>query len=339
MYQPNFDLTTKLLDNTAQIERFYGQLEGMRIPQKLELNLERDNLVQSSYISNSIEGNPLSLPEVTNLLLDDRVPVNRDELEVKNYYYLLQNLPQLISKNWSLKLIIDLHQQLLAGVEDQIAGQIRDTRVVIGHYIEKKQGVKLKVKHEPPFHSKRKIKQQLRLLLKWLEQSQVTPVLQSGIFHHQYVYLHPFIDGNGRTCRLLTALVFLKNDYLINKYFVLDDYYDLDREKYSDMLSSADQGDKTQWLEYFTDGVKYSLQSALSKLDAAMQQLSVEDRPTNREKDAIAFLQTYPEVTSSQLAEKLEVSRQQAHKLLSSLVEKGLVEKKGETKASYYRLK
>ncbi len=47
-----------------------------------------------------------------------------------------------------------------------------------------------------------------------------------------------------------------------NKYFVLDDYYDIDRIQYSDKLHSADTGNQTQWLEYFTDGVKYSLQSA-----------------------------------------------------------------------------
>ena len=82
MFQPKFTLSAKLLTNITEIERFYGRLEALRVPQNLQLNLERRNLIRSSYISNSIEGNPLSLPEVTNLLLSSRLPVNRDEKEV-----------------------------------------------------------------------------------------------------------------------------------------------------------------------------------------------------------------------------------------------------------------
>ena len=58
MFKPKFELTPKLLGNITKIERLYGQIEGLKIPQKLELNLHRDNLIQSSYASNSIEGNP-----------------------------------------------------------------------------------------------------------------------------------------------------------------------------------------------------------------------------------------------------------------------------------------
>ena len=81
MFEPHYTLSPQLLTSITSIERLYGQIEALRLPQKLELNLKRDNLVQSAYASNKIEGNPLTLPEVTNLLLDDRVPANRDEKE------------------------------------------------------------------------------------------------------------------------------------------------------------------------------------------------------------------------------------------------------------------
>lgn len=338
MFKPKFQLTSYLLNNLTQIERLYGQLEVLQIPKKLELNLERDNLVKSAYISNSIEGNPLSLPEVTDLLLGDRIPVNRDEKEVKNYFDLLKKLPTLAAKGFDLNLIKSLHKNLLTGVEDKIAGQIRNKKVVVGKYINKNNKISLQVKHEPPFHKQEQIEKKLNFLLDWTNLDQAQAVLKAGIFHHQYVYLHPFIDGNGRTCRLLTALVFLKNNYLINKYFVIDDYYDVDRQEYSNRLSSADKGEKTLWLEYFTDGVKYSLQSALSRVNNAIKTLKVENRPTSQERKVLNFLQKQKQITSLDLAEYLQVSRQQAHKLLFSLVEKGLVNKKGETKSSYYFL-
>jgi Fic family protein len=340
MLQPKFILSPEIITNLTKIERLYGQLEGLRIPKKLELNLERDHLIKSTYISNSIEGNPLSLPEVTNLLLGDRVPANRDEREVKNYFDLLKSLDQYVTRPLTLDVITDLHAKLLKSVDNEIAGTIRNTRVIVGGY-ETENGIpKLHIKHEPPFHKKLDIEHSLTELLNWLEQDKNTsPLLKIGIFHHQYVYIHPFVDGNGRTCRLLTALIFLKYHYQINKYFVLDDYYDLDRFEYSDKLSSADKGNKSKWLTYFTDGVKYSLQSALSRIETAMQSEKVADRPTPKEQEILTYLGSHAEITTQDLVSEFKVSRQQAHKLLAGLVYKGYVQKKGDTKGSFYKLK
>jgi Fic family protein len=340
MFKPKFTISPKIISNLTQIERIYGQLEGLRIPKKLELNLERSHLIKSTYISNSIEGNSLSLPEVTNLLLGDRVPVNRDEREVKNYFDLLKSLDKYLEKDLTISTVTDIHAQLLESVDNQIAGLIRDNRVIVGSYKTKDGNSKLYVKHEPPFHKKLEIEKALVELLEWVQKDTKTPpILKIGIFHHQYVYIHPFIDGNGRTCRLLTALIFLKYNYQINKYFVLDDYYDIDRFQYSNKLSTADKGDKSEWLVYFTDGVKYSLQSALARIESVMKNEKVTDRPTSKEQETLIYLQSHAEVTAQDIVSHFRISRQQAHKLLSGLVDKGYVQKKGSTKNSYYLLK
>ncbi|HOZ03223.1 MAG TPA: Fic family protein [Candidatus Woesebacteria bacterium] len=340
MFIPKYQLTSSLLTNLTTIERLYGQLEALRIPQKLELNLERDNLVKSSYISNSIEGNPLSLPEVTNLLLNERVPANKDEKEVKNYFDILKSLGEYSDQPVSLHIIQALHARLMQGADDDIAGKIRNSKVVIGGYNTNNGVPQLKVKHEPPFHSQQQIQTALQEVIAWHDHDSTTPaILKIGIFHHQYVYIHPFADGNGRTCRLLIALLLLKNNYQINKYFVLDDYYDIDRSQYSDKLSTADKGDKTEWLEYFSDGMKYSLQSALGRVSTTIKSMNVEDRPTGKEQLVLDLFQIHQQITSADIAARFKVSRQQAHKLLSGLVEKGFVKKKGDTKSSYYLLK
>jgi len=339
MLEPKYRITTTLLGNISQIERLYGQIEALQLPQELQLNLTRKNLIKSAYASNKIEGNPLTLPEVTNLLLDDRVPATRDEKEVVNYYQILQDLDTNVSKPFDLNLINNLHARLMAGV-DETAGKIRDVKVVVGKYKEEAGDVSLRVKHDPPFHTKAEIEKALSLLLDWAENLKDTQVaIATGLFHHQFVYLHPFEDGNGRVCRILTALLFLKHNYNINKYFILDDYYDIDRDQYSDKLHSADEGDKTQWLEYYSEGVKYSLQSALARAKEAILTLKIEDRPTPREREVLKILQERREVASSYVADVLHVTRQQAHGLLKGLVQKGLIEKKGGTKASYYVLK
>ncbi len=335
MYTPKFTLTSKLLANLTEIERFYGKLEGTRMPKQLELNLERTNLIESSYASNSIEGNPLSVGEVTNLLLNDRVPTNRSEKEVVNYFTILKSLENRKNESFNLELILNIHKLLLDGVNDEIKGQIRNVPIIVG----KRQPDQIIIKHNPPFHEKNQIEAALNELIYWLENIDTSPVLKAGIFHHQFVYLHPFEDGNGRVCRLLTALMLLSANYQINKYFVLDDYYDVDRSLYSNSLHSADSGDKTDWLEYFTDGVKYSLQSALGRVQEGITKLSLNIRPSPREQQALEIARQYKELTSSDLVKELSITRQQAFNLLKSLTEKGFLEKRGTTKNSYYILK
>lgn len=339
MFQPNYQLAPRLLTALTTIERLYGQIEALKVPQKLSLNLTRNNLIRSTYASNRIEGNPLSEAEVTNLILNDRVPVNRDEKEVIKYFALLSNLKKYTKTPLGLNMITDFHKQLLEGL-DPFAGEIRDVQVVVGHYKKERGDVSLRVKHNPPFHKRTEISKSLVELLDWItENSELPAVIQAGLFHHHFVYIHPFEDGNGRVCRLLTALILLKRGYEINRYFVLDDYYDVDRDHYSDMLHSADKGDLTVWLTYFADGMKYSLQSALVKYEDAMRTLNFEERPTPQEHKVLNILKEYPEVTAPDAAKKLGVTRQQAHFLLKALVDKGLVEKHGKTKKSYYEIK
>jgi Fic family protein len=339
MFQPNYTLTNKIFNNVAISERLYGQIESLKLPEKLQLNLKRTNLVQSTYYSNKIEGNPMTLPEVTNLLLDDRVPVNRDEKEVANYFSMLEKLKEYKDKPLTVDFLTDIHKHVFEGVHEK-PGQLRNEIVAVGRYTGEGGNVSFKVKHLPPFHAQAEIRQALEELLNWANhQAELPVVVKTGIFHHHFVYIHPFEDGNGRVCRILTALLFIKAGYRINKYFILDDYYDIDRILYSDKLHSADEGDKTEWLEYYSDGVKYSLQSALVKAQTALRTLSIAERPTAKEREVLEIMTSQPEITSTEVAQMLSVSRQQAHNLLSSLVEKGLIQRQGTTKSSYYVLK
>ena len=231
-----------------------------------------------------------------------------------------------------------MHRELFFNLEKE-AGQIRNQIVAVGKYQGKPGQINFKVKHLPPFHARAEIIQALEQLSTWLDRAVNLPVtIKAGIFHHQFLYLPPFEDGNGRVCRTLTALIYLKGGYAINRYFVLDDYYDLDRTAYSNALHSADAYEKTQWLEYFSQGVRYSLQSALVKTKNALKTLSFKDRPTPRENQVLKLVTAANGLTSTDLATSLKVTRQQAHHLLRALVRKGLILRHGSTKSSYYTL-
>ena len=169
--------------------------------------------------------------------------------------------------------------------------------------------------------------------------------MRAGIFHHQFAYIHPFFDGNGRLARLLTSYFLILKKYDVVKYFILDDYYDIDRQQYSDMLHSADRGDETKWLEYFLEGIAYSLQAALARInklkDSSVDEVTGEKRVlvSAREEEVIQIVLDKKAIKTSDVTDELKVTRQQAHSLLASLVKKDILEKFGKTKLSYYTLK
>ena len=144
--------------------------------------------------------------------------------------------------------------------------------------------------------------------------------------------------------RILTTYYLLIQHYEVVKYFILDDYYDIDRHLYSDTLHTADNGDKTKWLEYFLEGIASSLQGSLSRIEeltkSNLQAIEGEKRVlvSPREEEALQIVIDRQAVKSSDIEETFNVTRQQAHALLSSLVKKGLLTKYGKTKTSYYRL-
>ena len=343
MLDPNFNYTPKIINSLTGIERLYGQVIGESLIPSLALKLAQENQILATHYSTSIEGNPLSPYDVTNIILEDKIPSTKSEKEVKNYFSVLNHVFLLAKKGEKITLELTkmLHHQLMDGIDLKDLGEFRNGPVFVGH----KTKVEVVVKHNPPFHTRVKIEQALEDLFDWLNRSDdLHPLIKSGIFHHEFAYIHPFFDGNGRLARILTAYYLLSKHYEVTKYFILDDYYDVDRTLYSDSLHSADQGNKNRWLEYFLEGIQYSLQSALSRIDVMkkrdMDEVTGEKRVlvTNREEDVLQIVLDKKAVKTSDVEETLSVTRQQAHALLFSLVKKGLLQKHGITKTSYYTL-
>lgn len=344
MYTPKFELSFRIINELSKIERLYGQLLGEKLIPSLALRLSHENQVLATHHSTSIEGNPLSPMDVTNIILGDQIPVTKSEKEVRNYFSVLNTLAAHIHKKEpiSIELTENLHAELLKEIEKKDVGKIRDGGVFVGH----QSAGEIVVKHAPPFHTAKEIKQALEDLYSWLQTpSDYPPLLKAGIMHHEFAYIHPFYDGNGRLARILTAYFLWLHNYEVTKYFILDDFYDVDRSLYSDTLHTADKGDKTAWLEYFLEGISYSLQAALSRIRELRQvnldEFTGEKRVlvTSREEEVLQIVIEKKAIKTSDIEEALAVTRQQAHSLLASLVKKGLLDKFGKTKTSYYKLK
>ncbi len=352
MYQPNFSFTGTMVNEISQIERLYGQLESEKLMPSLALKLAQENQILATHYSTSIEGNPLSPRDVTNIILDDKIPTTKSESEVVNYFKVLNQVFSLVRERKPITpaIILKLHHLLMQGIEKKDLGKFRDSGVFIGH---RERTGEYVVKHNPPYHTEKEISDAIVELFEWAETDKnLHPLIRAGIIHHEFAHIHPFFDGNGRMARILTAYFLLLHHYEVVRYFILDDFYDIDRSQYSDMLHTADRPgkgerrpDKTQWLEYFLEGIVNSLTASIGKVEELkrrnLDDLEGEKRVlvSRREEEVLQIVVDKKAIRTSDVSEALSVTRQQAHQLIASLVRKKLLEKFGRTKQSYYKLK
>src|SRR5664279_5497186 len=189
MFTPNFNLTFRLVNQISAIERLYTELLGEDLIPSLVLQLTQENQIMATHHSTSIEGNPLSPIDVTNIILGDQIPVTKSEKEVKNYFAVLNTIFILAKKHTPLStdLTKKLHHELMKDIEKKDLGKFRDGHVFVGH----RTPTELVVKHNPPFHSAKDIEEALKELFEWvMKEDEIHPMVKAGILHHQFCLLY-----------------------------------------------------------------------------------------------------------------------------------------------------
>jgi len=194
--------------NFDEIDRLKEELDRYRpLPAAALRNLEEVYQVEWTYNSNAIEGNTLSLLE-TKLVLEEGLTIGgkklREHFEVINHSGAIHFVRDLVDRQIELSeyIIKSLHQLVLKNIDDENAGRYRQNNVGVSGS-----------KHIPPHYMV--VAEQMEKLIDWYlkEQDQLHPIELAARFHFQYVYIHPFVDGNGRTARLLMNLILMKNGF------------------------------------------------------------------------------------------------------------------------------
>ena len=142
------------------------------------------------------------------------------------------------------------------------SGSFRDRQVFVGRRVFNGTVFKSEVVYMPP--KTEDVPHLVKELITWLNLDktwETNPVLLAGIAHYKIARIHPFIDGNGRTARLLAVLILYLSGFDHRRLFAFDDFYDRDRPAYYSALKTAQENNNTitKWLEYFTTGVAYSV--------------------------------------------------------------------------------
>jgi Fic family protein len=215
------------------LEERLKQLNKLRpISSTLLAKLKERFQVEMTYNSNAIEGNTLTLKE-TYWVIQQGITVKgkplKDHLEAKNHKEALDYLYELIeqgsSHTLSEHLIKSLHALVIQEIDLAIAGQYRKVDVFITG-----------TDHVPP--SALDVPLKMQQLVAWARKNygKMFVVDFAALFHHKFVHIHPFQDGNGRVGRLLM------NVFLMQYGFPLAIIQKNDRQKYYRVLAEADEG-------------------------------------------------------------------------------------------------
>ncbi len=173
-----------------------------------------------------------------------------------------------------------------------------------------------------------------REFVDWINDNieEVSPVLTAGIAQFQFVQIHPFVDGNGRTARLLSTLILYKTGYDFKRLFTISEYYDKERSAYYNAIQAVRKNkmDMTVWLEYFVDGLRSQMKEIqgkgkeIIKNDTALQKIKKAGLNARQEK-VVKFILQNGKVMVNDYQTVASCTRRTAQRDLDDLVEKKII--------------
>ena len=347
-FNPNYTITNTITNNLLQIERIKENIKSLPINPQLLTSLRRTARLSTIHYSTQIEGNRLSKEEITDIL-DKNIEIKnrvRDEKEIKGYYVALDYMDKLAKQKSIITEdnIKKLHALVEGGGKDNVKPtEYRQAQNVI------RDSLSGNIVYMPPEASD--VPQLMNELVKWINEPNDVPIpIKAGIVHYQFVTIHPYFDGNGRTARLLTTLLLHKNDYDLKGIYSLEEYYAKDLQGYYEALTIGSshnyylgrpQADITKWVEYFINGMAIAFNSVYKK--AELNKTSKDETRLLRELDTkqrqvLELFEQQKYVTANDVATFFRFSPRSARLLLKKWVEIEFVIPKGEGKQRKYQL-
>lgn len=350
IYNPSFNITQKILKNIGRIEASKEIINSAPLIPIWEARFQKEAVQRMVHYGTHLEGNKLSFSQAKKVMEGEKVFAReRDIQEVLNYRNVIKYLKELETKKtgkslaYTEALLKKIHRLTMEKIlETRRTGRYRQSKVVV------KEGKSGRVVFTPP--AAIEVPFQIEDFFSWLNSKkgcQVHPVLRGGIAHFELVRIHPFVDGNGRTARAFAVLILFIEGYDTRRLFSLEEHFDKDGLEYYQALQSVEKnkGDLSKWLEYFTKCLAIELEEVREKV----RKLSLDSRfrdklgrqiaLSERQIKVVEYLKSHERMIM-QDAKKLipKVSEDTILRDLRGLMKKGIVKKKGRTKAARYVL-
>lgn len=342
-FNPKFTITNPITAGLTRIERARGFLEAATLSEGWVREMGRRALVLEAHHTTHIEGTRLTLDQAERLWQGDSVPeADPDDVrELLNYRKSFDFVSEYLASGDLITegLIREIHKRLVEGVRGGSAapGQYRKIQ---NYVVNSTTGENIYT--PPPDHD---VPIMMAELVGFLSSETDThPVLVSGIAQFQLVHIHPFLDGNGRTSRLLSTLCLYRAGYDFKRLFTISEYYDRDRPTFYKAIQDVRGAnmDMTGWLEYFVDGLSSQLDEVKERGEMAIRRdiLVKEHGLSERQARALDHILKNGSLTIKDF-ERIcpEVNRRSLQRDLKTMVDKGLLIPEGATNKLGYSIK
>ena len=337
---PKYTISNKLLVTIREIGESLGELKSFHLTDQDLAKLEIEARELSAYASTSIEGNPLPLTDVKRLLKTKKDNVRDTEREVLNYNKSLQSLYANVHSGTfklNIKALENIQRQVVNGLMDNPAhcGALREAPVIIRNPRKIDEIVFI-----PP--DSKDVKELTIDLFKFIEGNigKIDPIVLAGIFHRQCVIIHPFIDGNGRTTRLLTTAILGKAGLDLFEIFSFENYYNHNITRYfkavgleGDYYDLKDDIDFSDWLEYFADGILDELRRVRKSLP---EKSTPKPRLEMHHRQILDYIEEHGSITQREYGDISSRSLASRKLDFDKLLKLSLIEAKGTGRGTYY---
>ena len=330
MYIPPFTVSTEAInliaEISAQIERY-----AIRLEQEDGLRLRKVNRIKTIHSSLAIEGNRLSEGQVSDLIDGKNVVAPLKEIqEVKNAIKTYEMYPTLDA--FKEKDLLKAHGVMMqALVED--AGCYR--RGGVGVF-----GEKGMVHLAPPAE---RVPILMHDLFDWLKHSKDHLLIRSCVFHYEFEFIHPFIDGNGRMGRLWQSLILGKLHPLFAHLPVENMVYSNQQQYYNAISASSKAGESGPFIDFMLGEIYQTLKSHQGEPLQGKVADKVADKITGKvtsksAQKVLLLLSENGHLTRDELGERVGLSLGGIKKIINALRESGLIERIGSNKTGYWKV-
>ena len=336
LWQPRFTITPAMTRDLMAIEAARAVVERVPLTPAAEAQLRREARLRSTHYSTRIEGNRLTLAEAEKAIEQRRSTFHgreRDAREVRNYWRALLRVEEWAAsgRKFSEDLVKKVHALVETGPRARPT-PYRDGQNVI------RDAASGAIVYLPPEAAD--VPVLMASLERWVRRAEADrlPVpLTAGLVHYQFVTIHPFFDGNGRTARLLATFLLHRGGYGLNGFLSLEEHHARDLAAYYRELAAhphhnyyegrAD-ADLTGWLEYFTRTMTAVFDAAQTETlrfaeDGAPAVPEAVRRLDPRARRVMGLFARTERVTSNDVARELGLSPRMVRVLLKRWVEDG----------------
>lgn len=341
-FAPRFTISNAITAALTAIERARGFLEAATLSEAWIERMSQRALLLEAHHTTHIEGTHLTLEEAERLWAGEQVEgASRDDVrELLNYRGAFELVSEYLDSGDPITegLIREIHKRLVTGVRGGAAkpGEYRTTQNYVANSRTRE------IIYTPP--APEQVAPLMRELVEWLRsEAAIHPVLVAGIAQFQLVHIHPFVDGNGRTSRLLSTLCLYRSGYDFKRLFTLSEFYDRDRTSFYAALQNVrtQNMDLTGWLEFFVCGLSTQMAEVKTRGELAIRRdvIAGEHRLSERQALLVEALLERGELGMDEFeALIVGVHRRSLQRDVRGLVERGIVTATGAARAVRYRL-